>query len=117
MHQFLSPLSNQRLDEYGGCLETGCACLLRVFREIRAALPRGFPLGVRISATDWVEGGWDLEQSTVFAARLKELGCDYIHVSSGGLSPMQKIKRDLAIRCPLRRISSAKQASPPSRWA
>lgn len=92
MHQFLSPLSNQRQDEYGGSLENRMRLPLMVFREIRAALPQGFPLGVRISATDWVEGGWDLEQSTVFAARLKELGCDYIHVSSGGLSPMQSIK-------------------------
>ena len=92
MHQFLSPLSNQRLDEYGGCLENRMRLPLMVFREIRAALPQGFPLGVRISATDWVEGGWDLEQSTAFAARLKELGCDYIHVSGGGLSPRQQIK-------------------------
>lgn len=92
MHQFLSPLSNQRQDEYGGSLENRMRLPLMVFREIRAALPQGFPLGVRISATDWIEGGWDLEQSTVFAARLKELGCDYIHVSSGGLSPMQSIK-------------------------
>lgn len=92
MHQFLSPLSNQRLDEFGGSLENRMRLPLEVFREIRAVLPQGFPLGVRISATDWIEGGWDLEQSTVFAARLKELGCDYIHVSSGGLSPMQKIK-------------------------
>ncbi|SFM14542.1 2,4-dienoyl-CoA reductase [Desulfomicrobium norvegicum] len=92
MHQFLSPLSNQRQDEYGGSLENRMRLPLMVFREIRAVLPQGFPLGVRISATDWIEGGWDLEQSTVFAARLKELGCDYIHVSSGGLSPLQKIK-------------------------
>lgn len=100
MHQFLSPLSNQRMDEYGGSLENRMRLPLTVFREIRAALPQGFPLGVRISATDWVEGGWDLKQSTAFAARLKELGCDYIHVSSGGLSPLQQIKAGPGFQVP-----------------
>ena len=64
---------------------------LRVFAAVREALPQTRVLGIRISATDWVPGGWDIEQSVIFAQRLKALGCDYIHVSSGGLSPEQKI--------------------------
>ncbi|WP_198670109.1 tRNA-dihydrouridine synthase, partial [Rahnella sp. NRRL B-41462] len=91
LHQFLSPLSNQRTDQYGGSLENRMRLLLEIFGEIRAAFPAEKPIGVRISATDWVEGGWDLEQSIELAKALDELGCSYIHVSSGGLSPHQKI--------------------------
>jgi 2,4-dienoyl-CoA reductase-like NADH-dependent reductase (Old Yellow Enzyme family) len=91
LHQFLSPLSNQRTDQYGGSLENRIRYPLEVFQAVRAAVPAEMAVGMRISATDWVEGGWDIEQSVVFARALEKLGCDFIHVSSGGLSPQQKI--------------------------
>jgi len=91
LHEFLSPLSNQRGDEYGGSLENRMRFPLEVFDAIRAAFPADKPVGVRISATDWVAGGWDIEQSVAFAHELKKRGCDFIHVSSGGISPQQKI--------------------------
>ena len=91
LHEFLSPLSNQRDDAYGGNLENRLRFPLEVFDAVRAAFPAGKPVGMRISATDWVEGGWDLEQSVVLAEALKARGCDFIHVSTGGLSPLQKI--------------------------
>ncbi|MEB0138569.1 MULTISPECIES: NADH:flavin oxidoreductase/NADH oxidase [unclassified Undibacterium] len=91
LHQFLSPLSNQRSDEYGGSLENRLRFPLEVFAAMKAALPADYPLGIRISASDWVEGAWDVEQSIVFAQALQELACAFIHVSSGGLSPQQKI--------------------------
>lgn len=84
MQEFLSPISNQRTDEYGGSLENRMRLPLAVAREVRAALPDGVPLFVRISATDWVEGGWDLAQSIEFCRHLKELSVDLIDVSSGG---------------------------------
>ena len=91
LHQFLSPISNARIDAYGGVLENRMRFPLEVFDAVRAAVPAAMPVGVRISATDWVEGGWDVEQSIVFGQALKERGCGYIHVSSGGISPRQKI--------------------------
>jgi len=91
MHEFLSPLSNRRDDEYGGPLANRMRFPLEVFAAVRAAWPEGKPLGVRISCTDWVEGGWDLEQSVVFARELKRLGCDWIDCSSGGLMKNQVI--------------------------
>jgi 2,4-dienoyl-CoA reductase-like NADH-dependent reductase (Old Yellow Enzyme family) len=91
LHQYLSPLSNRREDEYGGTLENRLRFPLEVFEAMREALPDGMPLGIRISATDWVEGGWDLEQSLALARALKERDCAFIHVSSGGLSPLQQI--------------------------
>ncbi len=89
LHEFLSPLSNQRSDEYGGSFENRIRFPLQVFAAVRAAF-KGV-VGIRISASDWVEGGWDGAQSAVFSQRLKALGCDFIHVSSGGNSPLQKI--------------------------
>ena len=91
LHQFLSPLSNQRDDAYGGSLENRMRFPLEVFDSVRAAFPAGKPVGMRISATDWVEGGWDLEQSVVLAQALKARGCAFMHVSTGGLSPQQKL--------------------------
>lgn len=91
LHQFLSPLSNQREDEYGGSLENRMRLTLEIFREVRRVFPADKPVGVRISATDWVEGGWDLQQSVALSKALAAEGCAYIHVSSGGLSPAQKI--------------------------
>lgn len=91
LHQFLSPLSNQREDQYGGSLDNRLRFPLEVFEAVRQAVPESIPVGVRLSATDWVEGGWDVSQSIAFSQRLEALGCDYIHVSSGGLSPQQDI--------------------------
>lgn len=91
MHQFLSPLSNQRTDAYGGSLENRMRFPLEVFEAVCAAVPASLPVGVRISATDWVAGGWDAEQSVALGLALRERGCSFIHVSSGGLSPQQQI--------------------------
>ncbi|MDR0805867.1 MAG: NADH:flavin oxidoreductase/NADH oxidase [Enterobacteriaceae bacterium] len=91
LHQFLSPLSNQRQDQYGGSLENRMRLTLEVFAAIRKVFPSNKAVGVRISATDWVKNGWDLAQSLVLCQKLQELGCDFIHVSSGGLSAEQNI--------------------------
>ena len=89
LHEFLSPLSNQRTDAFGGSFENRIRYPLQVFAAVRAAFQGA--LGIRISASDWVDGGWDGEQSAELARRLKDLGCDFIHVSSGGNSPLQKL--------------------------
>lgn len=91
LHQFLSPLANQRNDEYGRSLEGRMRFPLEVFDAVRAVIPNSMPLGVRVSASDWVAGGWDLEQTLVFAQALKTRGCDWIDASSGGMSARQQI--------------------------
>ncbi|TWI61490.1 2,4-dienoyl-CoA reductase-like NADH-dependent reductase (Old Yellow Enzyme family) [Pseudoduganella lurida] len=91
LHQFLSPLANQRTDQYGGSLENRMRFPLEVFDAVRAAVPPEVAVGMRISASDWVEGGWDIEQSVAFSHALKERGTSFVHVSSGGVSPKQKI--------------------------
>src|SRR5262245_15520365 len=91
LHEFLSPLSNRRTDGYGGSLENRMRLTLRVAGAVRQLVPADLPVFVRISATDWAEGGWDVEQSVVLAGRLKELGIDLIDVSSGGLVPKARI--------------------------
>jgi 2,4-dienoyl-CoA reductase-like NADH-dependent reductase (Old Yellow Enzyme family) len=91
LHQFLSPLSNQRDDEYGGSFENRIRLVLRVSERVRAIMPDELPLFVRISATDWVDGGWDLPQSVELAKRLKAVGVDLIDVSSGGIVPTARI--------------------------
>ena len=91
LHQCLSPLANQRQDAYGGSLEARMRFPLEVFEAVRAAVPDHVAVGVRLSATDWVDGGWDLAQSEVFARQLQAMGCSFLHVSSGGVSPLQRI--------------------------
>ena len=91
MHQFLSPLSNQRNDGYGGAIEGRMRFPLEVFEACRAAWPENLPLGVRVSASDWVDGGLTVDEIVEFAKALKEKGCDYVDVSSGGNDPGQKI--------------------------
>jgi 2,4-dienoyl-CoA reductase-like NADH-dependent reductase (Old Yellow Enzyme family) len=91
LHQFLSPLANQREDAYGGSLDKRMRFPLEVFDAVRAALPEPYPLGVRLSATDWVDGGWDLDQCVAFGHALRQRGCTFVHVSSGGVSPLQKV--------------------------
>ena len=91
LHQFLSPISNKRTDRYGGSLQNRMRYPLEVFDAIRAAFPADKPVGIKVSATDWVEGGWDLAQTIEFARELKKRGVDWIDASSGGVSPLQKI--------------------------
>ncbi|MEI6303122.1 MAG: NADH:flavin oxidoreductase/NADH oxidase [Betaproteobacteria bacterium] len=91
LHQFLSPIANQRTDDYGGSLANRMRFPLEVFDAVRSAWPGTKPLGVRISATDWVEGGWTPEDSVALSLELKQRGCDWVDVSSGGVSPRQKI--------------------------
>jgi 2,4-dienoyl-CoA reductase-like NADH-dependent reductase (Old Yellow Enzyme family) len=87
LHEFLSPLSNHRMDDFGGSLENRERFPLKVVEKVREIWPESLPLFVRISCTDWVEGGWDLAQSIDFCRRLKDLGVDLIDCSSGGLVP------------------------------
>jgi 2,4-dienoyl-CoA reductase-like NADH-dependent reductase (Old Yellow Enzyme family) len=91
VHEFLSPLSNQRKDEYGGSLENRCKMANEIAKAIRNVIPDFMPLFVRISSTDWIEGGWDIEQSVIFARGLKEIGVDLIDCSSGGNIEKAKI--------------------------
>jgi len=91
LHEFYSPLSNQRADAYGGSFENRIRLLLRVAKTIREFWPAESPVFVRISATDWKEGGWDIEQSVELCRRLKALGIDLVDVSSGGLVPGVRI--------------------------
>ncbi len=101
LHEFLSPIANQRTDAYGGSFENRIRFPLEVFAAVRAAFAG--VLGLRLSASDWVEGGWDIDQSAELAKRLKALGCDFIHVSSGGVSPQQKIALGANYQVPLAR--------------
>ena len=91
LHEFLSPLSNQRTDEYGGSLENRMRFPLEVMQAVRAAWPKHLPLFVRISATDWSPDGWDIEESVALTQKLKDIGVDLIDVSSGGNVPAQNI--------------------------
>jgi 2,4-dienoyl-CoA reductase-like NADH-dependent reductase (Old Yellow Enzyme family) len=88
LHQFLSPLSNRRTDQYGGSFENRIRMVVEVVDAIRAVLPAELPLLVRISATDWAEGGWDIDQSVALAKVLKEHQVDLVDVSSGGMTPL-----------------------------
>jgi NADPH2 dehydrogenase len=91
LHQFLSPIANKRTDQYGGSLQNRMRYPLEVFDAIREVFPERKPVGVKLSATDWVEGGWDLAQTIEYVKELKKRGVDWIDASSGGVSPLQKI--------------------------
>lgn len=101
MHQFLSPIANQRSDHYGGSFENRVRFPLEVFAAVRQVFDGA--LGMRVSASDWVEGGWDVDQTAEFARQIKALGCDFVHVSSGGVSPQQKITVGPSYQVPLAR--------------
>jgi 2,4-dienoyl-CoA reductase-like NADH-dependent reductase (Old Yellow Enzyme family) len=103
LHEFLSPLSNRRTDQYGGFLENRMRLPLQVVEQVRRLMPDELPLFVRISATDWADGGWDLDQSVVFARRAKEIGIDLIDVSSGALVPKAQIPVAKGYQVPLAR--------------
>lgn len=92
LHQFLSPIANHRDDEYGGSLENRMRFPIEVFEAVRAAFPADRPVWARISATDWVSGGWDIEGTVALSGALKARGCAAIHVTTGGVSPEQAIK-------------------------
>ena len=92
LHEFLSPLANQRDDAYGGSAEKRMRFPLEVFDAIRAAFPADKPVWARLSATDWVAGAWDIDDAVAFSQALKARGCAAIHVSSGGVSPQQAIQ-------------------------
>ena len=112
MHQFLSPLSNRRDDDYGGSLANRMRFPLEVFETVRAAFPAERPVTVRVSGTDWVEGGWDSEQTVAFARELEARGCSAIHVSSGGLDPRQQIPVGPGYQVPLARAVKAAVSIP-----
>jgi len=106
LHEFLSPLSNRRHDEYGGSLENRMRFPLEVFDAVRAAFPER-PVSMRVSGTDWAAGGWDIEQTIAFAEALQAHGCSAIHVSSGGLTPAQQIPIGPSYQVPLARAVKA----------
>lgn len=91
LHQFCSPLSNQRTDEYGGSVENRIRFPLEVFQAMREVWPDDKPMGMRITGTDWIDGGWTIDDGIVFANALNEVGCDFVDVTSGGLDPRQQI--------------------------
>lgn len=100
LHQFLSPLSNHRTDDYGGDLAGRMRFPLEVFAAVRAAFPAERPVWMRVSASDWVEGGWDVESTIALTRELAARGAAAIHVSSGGLSPEQKIRLEPGYQVP-----------------
>ena len=101
LHQFLSPVSNQRTDEYGGSFDNRIRFPMEVFSAVRQAF--GGVLGMRVSATDWVDGGWTPDETAELARRLKAAGAQYVHVSSAGVSPQQKIPVGPEYQVPLAR--------------
>ncbi len=103
LHQFLSPLSNRREDACGGSRENRMRYPLQIFDAMRAAWPEHKALGVRVSATDWVSGGWEVDDSVAFGAELADRGCDWIDCSSGGVSPDQKITLGPSYQVPFAR--------------
>jgi 2,4-dienoyl-CoA reductase-like NADH-dependent reductase (Old Yellow Enzyme family) len=107
LHEFLSPLSNIRTDEYGGAFENRIRFPLRVAERVRQTWPDHLPLFVRISASDWADGGWDLPQSIEFAKRLRDLGVDLIDCSSGGAVPGAKIEIGPGYQVPFARAIRA----------
>lgn len=109
LHEFLSPLSNRREDDYGGSLENRMRFPLEVFDAVRNAFPADRPVTMRVSGTDWVDGGWDIEQTVRLAHALEARGCAAIHISSGGLDPRQQIPVGPNYQVPLAR--AVKQAT------
>ncbi len=112
LHQFLSPLANIRDDAYGGSLANRMRFPLEVFDAVRAAFPAERPVWVRISATDWVPGGWDVSDTVAFGLALQARGCAAIHVSSGGLSPLQTITAVPGYQVPLAAAIKAETGLP-----
>jgi 2,4-dienoyl-CoA reductase-like NADH-dependent reductase (Old Yellow Enzyme family) len=103
LHEFLSPLSNRRDDEYGGGLDNRMRFPLEVFDAVRATFPADRAVSMRVSGTDWADHGWDIDQTIAFAQALETRGCAAIHVSSGGLTPAQQIPVGPSYQVPLAR--------------
>ncbi|HEX4883483.1 MAG TPA: NADH:flavin oxidoreductase/NADH oxidase [Casimicrobiaceae bacterium] len=112
LNEFLSPLANARDDAYGGSFDNRVRFPLEVFDAVRAAVPEAMPVGVRISATDWVDGGWTVDDSCALALRLKAHGCDFVDVSSAGVSPLQKIDARPGYQVPFARAVRAASGLP-----
>jgi 2,4-dienoyl-CoA reductase-like NADH-dependent reductase (Old Yellow Enzyme family) len=112
LHEFLSPITNRREDAYGGSLENRMRFPLEVFEVVRGAFPSDRPVTVRVSGTDWVEGGWTIEETVAFAKELEKRGCSAIHVSSGGIGPAQQIPVGPSYQVPLARAVKAATAMP-----
>ncbi|POM11487.1 oxidoreductase [Pseudomonas sp. WP001] len=117
LHQFLSPISNQRQDQYGGSFENRIRLVLEVTRAVREVWPQNLPLFVRVSATDWVEDGWNPDETVELARRLKDLGVDLIDVSSGGTAANAEIPTGPVTRRALPSGYAKSRASPPARSA
>jgi len=110
LHEFLSPLSNQRTDAFGGNFENRIRFPLQVFEAVRKVYDGA--LGMRLSATDWVEGGWTAEETADFALRLKHSGANFVHISSGGVSPLQKINLAPGYQVPFAKMVKQKSGLP-----
>ena len=110
IHQFLSPIANQRTDTYGGNFEGRTRFPKEVFQAVRAVFQG--TLGMRISASDWVEGGWTPEETADFALQLKQAGADFVHISSGGVSPQQKIALGPEYQVPFAKLVKQKTNLP-----
>ncbi len=117
IHSFHSPLSNQREDRYGGSFENRIRFTLETVAAMRAVWPEDKPLAVRLSCTDWVEGGWTLEESVALAQQLKPLGVDLIDCSSGGGSPLARIPAGPSYQVPLAEAVRRARTYPPLRSA
>lgn len=115
MHEFLSPISNRRDDAYGGSLENRMRFPLEVFAAMRAAWPKDRPIGARITGADWIDGGWTTDDAIAFAQALKQRGCDFVDVSSGGLSPDARIKLEPGYQVPF--AKAVKRATGLPTWA
>lgn len=114
LHQFLSPIANQRTDQYGGSLENRMRLTTEVVSAVRAEVPTDRALFARLSCTDWVEGGWDVEQSVTLARELHARGVDLIDCSSGGLTAAQQIPIGPGYQVPLARTVAAETGAPVS---
>ncbi len=112
LHEFLSPLANKRTDAYGGSLENRMRFVIEVFEAVRAEVPTQVPVWVRVSGTDWVDGGWDIDGTIALAKALEARGCAAIHVSSGGVSPQQSIPLRPGYQAPLARRVKAEVGVP-----
>ena len=110
LHEFLSPISNQRSDNYGGSFENRILFPLQVFEAVRQVYSGS--LGMRLSATDWVEGGWTGEETADFSLRLKQAGANFMHISSGGVSPQQKINLVPGYQVPFAKMVKDKSGLP-----
>jgi 2,4-dienoyl-CoA reductase-like NADH-dependent reductase (Old Yellow Enzyme family) len=112
LHSFLSPLSNKRDDQYGGSLENRMRFPLEIYDAVRAVFPAEKPVTYRLSGTDWVEGGWSIEDTVALSKALEARGCSGVHISSGGLSPAQKIPAGPSYQVPLARAVKAAVSIP-----